>query len=875
MLSDCLGNVRVDTNGENHSDSNHRSETRLEGAKRCVGQGLQQQSNAGDLIFDNELFQSKKRFDDLIARQSETYGDSSPPSVHVYDNRNIESRDLRQKSPVQNDSDFDRECIDSYQKWRAKNTELFATPESALHNVPEQKIIHKMIINNHDVRKDFKSVTDHFESPKKSTLDKYYEYFKRDQPSHSKHYDTGVCSEGKDVAEYGEKSVSHNPVRHQVISSRESCFSNDPKFRISEELEYTKYHDYHKSKPVPYRNRYESEDFILEKGYHHGERLGHGYDGSCCDSPRCKQQRYRLDEDYESRVHEDPLSRRRRHLEEEEELRQCIRNRPHDDFHRSKKDGCSKNSGSVKKSKKSPVLKSKGENRNPCSCPECDELNDCDIEESHCDLVKYKKGKNASQRFRKGVDESDSSLDCFPKRSCINSRKRNSVSFEDLCRFVKLQNEQIMLIQKQVENIGQKVDVIAQKVVKLELQNKLPVSNRSGDRRKSVDNMEKCGCNCEKEKNKAQSFKLSVVKENSQLECLQAVENHNGVSIGVMTSCVEIMQKAQIEQKNVCQKKKTRRENHDDNSDNEQPKHRSKKNDKKKNKKHLKESTRSPTTVNRKQQKEVSAMSDSFNLNEGELQVFREPTPSPEPSIHIDIEDFSSSSSSSGASSDEESEGNANGNSWDTNTDSDDVKMGWTLYNNIVGQVNNILQNPPPSNENPQQLAVPSPEDVRRATLEQLRLLGVNLGEVDNTISKKVTFNQQLYPREEIAKEDSDPVMHLNALAKMYLQQKEFHKGTSRKELADNLRPGNTNLSHATLCYLEKYKIKPGSANRENRFDAEANGPIVTDIPKPQPRRLQQHHNNHHQQQQQQLQHHYPISRILDITELKQQPKLL
>ncbi|RZF32602.1 hypothetical protein LSTR_LSTR011049 [Laodelphax striatellus] len=101
--------------------------------------------------------------------------------------------------------------------------------------------------------------------------------------------------------------------------------------------------------------------------------------------------------------------------------------------------------------------------------------------------------------------------------------------------------------------------------------------------------------------------------------------------------------------------------------------------------------------------------------------------------------------------------------------------------------------------------------------------------------------------------------------------------GTTRKELTDNIRNGNTNLSHATLCYLEKYKIKPGSANRENRFEALNHGPIVRDIPKPQPRRIR-HHNNehrHHHNHPQHQENHYPGSRILDITELKQQPKLL
>ncbi|RZF43861.1 hypothetical protein LSTR_LSTR014584 [Laodelphax striatellus] len=392
MLSDCLSNVRIDTNGENYSEFNHRSENHFEDANRCVGQELQQQkSSPGSMQFDKDLFQSKKRFDLPTTRCSppRTDVDLNSPGEYARDDYNFESRVMRQESPAQHDSDFDRECIDSYQKWRAKNAALFATPENAAHNVPEQTVSQKILSNHHDARDDFK-LKDHSQSPEKSTLDKYYEYFKRDK--NPKQYDTGDFTKG--VAIYSEKSVSHHKP-HQIISSREGRVHYDPKFCFSDELEANRYH---KNKPSSYRNQYQSEEFIHEKKYLHGEKIRKGYD-LCCDSHRCKQERFRVDEDY---VNGSPLLRRR-HFEDEEEARGMINRAIEEDFNRHKKDGCSKNSGSRKKLKKSPpMLKSRGRKRN-CSCPECDD--DENIEESHCDLVKYKTSKNSSQSCRKEVDE--------------------------------------------------------------------------------------------------------------------------------------------------------------------------------------------------------------------------------------------------------------------------------------------------------------------------------------------------------------------------------------------------------------------------------------------------------------------------------------
>jgi len=114
---------------------------------------------------------------------------------------------------------------------------------------------------------------------------------------------------------------------------------------------------------------------------------------------------------------------------------------------------------------------------------------------------------------------------------------------------------------------------------------------------------------------------------------------------------------------------------------------------------------------------------DSMILSGGDLKILERPPPTPEPSIHVEMQEYVS---------DDESDKLKH-----------TSKIGWTFYNNVLGQVNEILQNSGViSSEDLNHAKTPCNVEqendretksalntVKAATLEQLRRLGISLTE--------------------------------------------------------------------------------------------------------------------------------------------------
>lgn len=121
--------------------------------------------------------------------------------------------------------------------------------------------------------------------------------------------------------------------------------------------------------------------------------------------------------------------------------------------------------------------------------------------------------------------------------------------------------------------------------------------------------------------------------------------------------------------------------------------------------------------------RQIKDVDDSMILSGGDLKILERPPPTPEPSIHVEIQEYTS---------DDESDKLRH-----------TSKIGWTFYNNVLGQVNEILENSGVINDkdlnhaktayNVEQENDTEPKTalntVKAATLEQLRRLGISLTE--------------------------------------------------------------------------------------------------------------------------------------------------
>lgn len=119
--------------------------------------------------------------------------------------------------------------------------------------------------------------------------------------------------------------------------------------------------------------------------------------------------------------------------------------------------------------------------------------------------------------------------------------------------------------------------------------------------------------------------------------------------------------------------------------------------------------------------KQINSVGDSIMLSRGDLKILERP-PTPEPSIHVEMQEYST---------DDESD-----------KPKRSSKIGWTFYNNVLGQVNEILQNSGViDNQDQNNTKIHHVEQkndtetrtalktVKATTLEQLRRLGISLSE--------------------------------------------------------------------------------------------------------------------------------------------------
>ncbi|XP_032676014.1 uncharacterized protein LOC116846385 [Odontomachus brunneus] len=222
--------------------------------------------------------------------------------------------------------------------------------------------------------------------------------------------------------------------------------------------------------------------------------------------------------------------------------------------------------------------------------------------------------------------------------------------------------------------------------------------------------------------------------------------------------------------------------------------------------------------------KEARDVGDSVILSGGDLEIVERPPPTPEPSIHVNMQEYPS------------------------DDESDKLKctskIGWTFYNNVLGQVNAILQNSSVIEDKEHREAKatrrveqeaddtearPALNTVKATTLEQLRKLGISITDNEhresNGNNKTLDFDSSYYPRLDrqanmmhatSVVNETNTSMHMKALALKYLGDDELtdialHKqgSSSLKHLMLSNMQG-TNMSFATMRYLERYQLLPG-----------------------------------------------------------------
>nr|CAD7407760.1 unnamed protein product [Timema poppensis] len=252
-------------------------------------------------------------------------------------------------------------------------------------------------------------------------------------------------------------------------------------------------------------------------------------------------------------------------------------------------------------------------------------------------------------------------------------------------------------------------------------------------------------------------------------------------------------------------------------------------------------------------------VNESLTLQGTDLPTVPELDPSPVGSIHVDMAEYRDSSDDDADTADhsERHDGQC------ANNLQENV-VGWTFYNNVVGQVNKLLECSAPQERPPQGSSEgpATPESVRQATMEQLRRMGISLYEQEGAeqgqvsakskihtsgcsvsyaqavgeMGNRVTFDSVFYPRVGVMavnteSGESDSSLRINALALKYLkdeQLSEFARLSAGTEAPDrlkdvtvyNLATQTTNLSFATMGYLKRYHLLPGTG-------APIKGPVI------------------------------------------------
>lgn len=279
--------------------------------------------------------------------------------------------------------------------------------------------------------------------------------------------------------------------------------------------------------------------------------------------------------------------------------------------------------------------------------------------------------------------------------------------------------------------------------------------------------------------------------------------------------------------------------------------------------------------------KQINSIEDSLILNGDDLKINERPL-TPEPSIHVEMNEYSS------------------------DDDSEHVKhsskVGWTFYNNVIGRVNQLLQNSCIIDDQQQKQTKINQNErdeienktvldtVKVATLEQLKKLGISLHEnsevKESNNSNKKAFDLSFYPRLDYqtnmtqttsAVNETNTSMHMKALALKYLTDEQLAELAVQRQSSSlqHLMVSNvqgTNMSFATMRYLERYQLLPGKNNIQVEDIGKNDGSPKVDL------KITDSKSNLKTVQ------HFPFnqtprttcpSKILDISTLKRQPKLL
>ncbi|XP_060852790.1 uncharacterized protein LOC132930764 [Rhopalosiphum padi] len=224
----------------------------------------------------------------------------------------------------------------------------------------------------------------------------------------------------------------------------------------------------------------------------------------------------------------------------------------------------------------------------------------------------------------------------------------------------------------------------------------------------------------------------------------------------------------------------------------------------------------------KEKERRYSIISDeSFDLNANDVQVIEDPI-SPEQSIHIDMKSSSEDSENS-----------------ECEENDKKIEVGWTMYKNIIGQVNNLLED----NKSEQKCNVAEQIECVKPTA---------------TITPKNFEPYKHFMLPENSKIDSS--LQMQALAMQYLSPEQAIKFDMNKHFVPTTQAtmkSPNNYSISTLHYMERYQlIAPEksytSENPQQKLPTEG---LLNKNKKA-------------------LRKNKTPSKILNITELKQQPKL-
>ncbi|XP_046669553.1 uncharacterized protein DDB_G0287625-like [Homalodisca vitripennis] len=427
--------------------------------------------------------------------------------------------------------------------------------------------------------------------------------------------------------------------------------------------------------------------------------------------------------------------------------------------------------------------------------------------QDQCDCNQVKVGNNPTN----AMELANRDIALTNIASPLNIAHVNNQSVMELYNMIHLQNEQILMLQQQIKQIHLQLlqipidneRFVEQKIACLKLTN----DNKN-------DKASKDNCNCNNNKSIG-----TQTQYNSKEKTSKPSNNADRSNRSAMTSNTEDSDnnsstssektktnnhKNQTKSKKKVAQKKYKSPSHSQKEPNKKKLH------KEKEKKQHTKSLRSPVKkTNKKELEPRSKVETSFSLDESKLVERHEEKSdddtSSEASIEIDMPDYLDSNESDNSES--SSDTDESGDSGTETEESSEPQPGWTFYNGVVGQVNNILQrNQSPSRN--ERLQMP-----KRTTVNQPnRLFGpmdpmYQTGDMDTGVnwSKRVTFNGP-------PPEDSDNIP--NMVQMPWFQQSRPNQpyrtnggapGRMQDFMMFNIANGNTNHSFSTLRFLERY----------------------------------------------------------------------